>query len=207
VKDRLKDFNKVEAEVLYPPVVAPERFYTEAWGGEIAFICRVEHHKRQHLAVEAMRYVRTPVRLRIVGSSVDARYTESLRQLISKYDLEERVTLDLRWISEGEKVSLLSTALAAIYIPVNEDSYGFPTIEAALARKATITARDSGGVQEFVEDGVSGIIVEPDAMQIADAFDRLWSDRDAAQTLGRNARERMDELRIDWDHVVERLLS
>jgi glycosyltransferase involved in cell wall biosynthesis len=207
VQNRLKTFNGIASEVLYPPVLAPERFFSEAWGGEIAFICRVEHHKRQHLAIEAMRHTRTPVRLRIAGRSASAEYADFLRKLIAEHDLEDRVTLDLRWISEGEKTSLLSTALAAIYIPLDEDSYGYPTIEAALARKTTITVSDSGGVPEFITDGVSGIIAESDPVAIADAFDRLWSDRALAQDLGRSAYGRLAELQIDWDHVIERLTS
>jgi glycosyltransferase involved in cell wall biosynthesis len=207
VKERLKRFNNVDAEVLYPPVLAPERFYTEAWGGEIAFICRVEHHKRQHLAIEAMRYVKTPVRLRISGRSGFPDYADKLRQIVIDYNLEERVTLDLRWISEGEKTSLLSTALAALYIPVDEDSYGYPTIEAALAHKATITVGDSGGVPEFIDNGISGLIAEPDPQALAEAFDRLWMDRTLTKRLGHNAFERLGELQIQWEHVIARLTS
>jgi glycosyltransferase involved in cell wall biosynthesis len=207
VQNRLKTFNAIDAEVLYPPVLAPERFFSEAWGGEIAFICRVEHHKRQHLAIEAMKHTKTPVRLRISGRSASAEYADFLRKLIAMHDLEDRVTLDLRWISEGEKVSLLSTALAAVYVPLDEDSYGYPTIEAALARKTTITVSDSGGVPEFITDGLSGIIAEPDPVALADAFDRLWTDRALARVLGHNAHQRLAELQIHWEHVIERLTS
>ncbi|WP_245439575.1 glycosyltransferase family 4 protein [Microvirga aerophila] len=207
VQKRLKTFNGVDAEVLYPPVLAPERFFAEAWGGEIAFICRVEHHKRQHLAIEAMKLTRTPVRLRIAGRSASAEYADYLRKLIALRELEDRVTLDLRWISEGEKTSLLSTALAAIYVPLDEDSYGYPTIEAALARKTTVTVSDSGGVPEFIIDGVSGIVADPDPAALADAFDRVWTDRKLARDLGQNAYQRLAELRIHWEHVIERLTS
>jgi glycosyltransferase involved in cell wall biosynthesis len=207
VQGRLKTFNGVDAEVLYPPVLAPERFFSEIWGGEVAFICRVEHHKRQHLAIEAMKHTKTPVRLRISGRSSSAEYADSLRKLIAMNDLEDRVTLDLRWISEGEKASLLSTALAAIYVPLDEDSYGYPTIEAALSRKATITVSDSGGVPEFITDGVSGLIAEADPIAIAHAFDQLWANRALAQELGCNAHQRLAELNIHWEHVIERLTS
>ena len=207
VAERLRLFNGVKSEVLYPPVAEPQRFYNEVWGSEIVCICRVEHHKRQHLIVEAMRHVRSPVKLRIAGRGMTADYASTLLDTVARHGLHDRVTLDHRWISEGEKSSLLSTALAAAYVPVDEDSYGYPVLEAAHACKATVSLHDSGGVTEFIQDSQTGLLVEPDPQALAEAFDRLWTDRSLAQRLGENANKHIGEMNISWDHVVERLLS
>lgn len=207
VADRLRKYNRIAGEVLYPPVHRPERFRAEAWGEEIVCICRIEHHKRQHLLVEAMRHVRTPVRLRLCGPGSTADYGRDLAQTIAKYDLGDRVVLDYRWISEAEKVELLAHALASAYSPRDEDSYGYPTIEAAHARRATVTASDAGGVLEFVVDGENGLVVAPKPEAVADAFDRLWADRRLARRMGEAAEARVAELGISWDHVLERLLA
>jgi len=207
VAERLKAFNAVDAEVLYPPLASDAHFESHAYGSELAFICRIEDHKRQHLAVQAMSCTKTPVRLRIAGLSQSPDYVASLQSSIEKMGLRDRVTIDNRWISEGEKRHLLSGALGVVYIPVDEDSYGYPTLEAASAHRPVVTLRDAGGVSEFVEDGKSGLVGDPNPEALGAAFDRLWLDRKLAAKLGKGARRRMDELSIRWDHVVARLTA
>lgn len=207
VSDRLRRFNDINAEVLYPPLADQEKFCSEGYGSELLFVCRIEHHKRQHLALEAMAFTKTPVRLRIVGRSQDPSYLDSLRTTVERHNLQDRVTLDSRWISEGEKRHLLAHALASIYVPLDEDSYGYPTLEAASSSRSIVTVSDSGGVGEFVQDGSSGLVTAADSRALAEAFDRLWLDRKLAAKLGKGAKRRMEKLLIRWDHVVERLTA
>ncbi len=207
VAERLRRFNGVEAEVLYPPIECPVTPHSKFYGPELLFVCRVEHHKRQHLAVDAMAHTATPVRLRIAGIARDPDYLASLHKQVIQHGLEDRVTIDCRWISEGEKQYLLSQALAAVYVPLDEDSYGYPTLEAALARRATVSVEDSGGVGEFVLDEQCGLLTEPEPKALARAFDRLWSDRKLAEKLGNAAHSRVQKLNISWDVVVARLTA
>jgi glycosyltransferase involved in cell wall biosynthesis len=207
VRNRLKQFNGIEGKVVYPPLNEPERFACDDWGDEIVIICRVSRHKRQHLAIEAMKWVRTPVRLRIAGTGIEPEYMAHLKQLISDGDLNGRVSLEYRWISEDEKAWLLRDCLATVYPAFDEDSYGYPTIEAAHARKATIGLSDGGGVSEFVVDGINGFVVQPEPQAIAAAFDRLWADRALARQLVEAAHARIDELNINWDTVLRMMLS
>lgn len=207
VADRLLNFNDVKAEILYPPLDCTKDFSSEVYGPELLFVCRIEHHKRQHLALEAMSLTRTPVRLRIAGKSQNHEYLTSLNAFVTKHGLQDRVTIDARWISEGEKRHLLSQALAVVYVPLDEDSYGYPTLEAAQSSRPIVSVTDAGGVGEFVEDERSGLLTAPDPAALAAAFDRLWNDRALARTLGTGARKRVDSLQISWDHVVARLTA
>jgi glycosyltransferase involved in cell wall biosynthesis len=207
VADRLRRFNNLESEVLYPPVMHPEAFRTEVYGDEIVCVCRMEGHKRQHLLVEAMRHVQTPVRLRLCGLAGNPAYLGELEQTIAQHDLAVRVTIEHRWISEQEKADRLASSLAAAYIPFDEDSYGYPTLEAAHAKRCTVTVSDSGGVSEFVEQDRNGLIVDPYPEALADAFDRLYQDRIGAIKMGEAAEVRVHELGINWDVVIARLLS
>ena len=193
--------------MLYPPLLSPGLFRSGPHGEDVVCVCRIEHHKRQHLLIEAMKYVRSGVRLRLCGSSASMPYIASLREQIAEAALADRVVLDARWISEEEKAALLGTALASAYVPFDEDSYGYPTIEAAQAERCTVTLTDSGGTGEFVQHGVNGLVVEPEPRAIAAAFDSLHADRTHAARLGRAARERLDAMDISWDTVVARLLS
>ena len=206
VGDRMRHFNKLDSQVLYPPVLHPELFRAGDYGSEIVSVCRMEHHKRQHLLVEAMAHTRTAVRLRLCGTSLSPRYIPDLRDMVRQFGVADRVTIEDRWITEGEKADRLEHALASAYLPFDEDSYGYPTIEAAHARRCTITVSDSGGVPEFVEDGVTGFVTEPSPIAVADAFDRLYADRALARAMGERAAARVAEMGIDWDSVIARLL-
>ena len=207
VGDRLRRFNGLDSEVLYPPVLRPELFAAGEHGDEIVCVCRVENHKRQHLLVEAMRHTRTPVRLRLCGVGTNPDYVRSLRRAAAEGGAADRIAIEDRWITEEEKAARLEHALAAAYLPFDEDSYGYPTIEAAHARRPTVTASDSGGVAEFVQDGETGLVAAPEPEDVAAAFDRLHADRALARRLGANAAGRVAELGIDWDTVVEKLLA
>ena len=207
VANRLRKFNRIDSEVLYPPVYRPERFQCNGYNDEIVSVCRLEHHKRQHLLVEAMQHTRTPVRLRICGTNSDSDYPKSLQRLIVGMGLQKRVTFENRWISEEEKVISFANCLAVAYLPLDEDSYGYPTLEASHSSKATLTTLDSGGVLELVQDGFNGLITEPAPEALAEAMDSLYLDRDMAEAMGQNGCLRLSELNISWSHVLKRLLA
>jgi len=92
-------------------------------------------------------------------------------------------------------------------VPEDEDSYGYPSLEAAHARKAVLTASDSGGVLELISDGHNGIVAPPDPRSLAQAMDRLYRDRALAARMGAANERRLAELRIDWPNVVDALTS
>ncbi|AKE04423.1 glycosyltransferase family 4 protein [Burkholderia dolosa] len=207
VKDRLAAYNDIDSEILYPPVFQPERFHCAGYSDEIACICRIEHHKRQHLLVEAMQYVTTPVRLALFGRTASPDYERDIRKRIADLNLQDKVVLENRWISEEEKVEQLSRCLAAAYVPLDEDSYGYPSVEASHASKPILTTSDSGGVLELVEDGVNGYVAEADPKSLAAAMDRLYLDRNKTIQMGNAAPERLKSLNISWEHVLQRLLA
>ena len=207
VAGRLKRYNHVDGEVLYPPIFRPERFRCDGHNDEIVYVCRVEEHKQQHLFVQAMRHVKTGVRLRICGTGLQPQYLAGLRGFVAEHGLGDKVALELDWISEEQKADRFAAALATIYAPYDEDSYGYPSLEASHSRKAVLTTTNSGGVLELVEDGVNGYVVAPEPEAIADALDRLHADRARTIAMGVAAEERLGALKIDWDHVVARLLA
>jgi glycosyltransferase involved in cell wall biosynthesis len=207
VSNRLQHFNHLGSEVLYPPVLEPKQFFCDRYDPVIVCVCRMEHHKRQHLLVEAMRYTRSNARLVLAGKSHSGSYPRSLKMTILKYCLQGKVQILDRWISEEEKAQLLSTCSAAAYLPFDEDSYGYPSIEAQHAQKAVLTTTDSGGVLELVRHGVNGLICEPDPQAIARAIDELVETPGMAERMGQQGPLRMQELGIHWDRVISRLTA
>jgi len=209
VRDRLRAFNGVSAEVLYPPLLDPGRFSCGSYGDYLLYFARLTHHKRQWLAIEALRHTRTPVKLVIAGSpdpGVEP-YVFDLERLVEKYDLKDRVSILPRWIPEDEKLGLFAECLAVAYFPFDEDSYGYPSLEAHAARKPVLTTSDAGGTNELVIDGENGRVTPADPELIAHAMDGLYDDRKLARRMGEAGEARVQKLGINWDNVMSRLLA
>ena len=106
-----------------------------------------------------------------------------------------------------KKIDFFADCLASAYMPEDEDSYGYPSVEASHASKAIITTTDSGGVLELVQEGKNGFICEPTPEALAVAMDKLYADKAMAREMGRNALDRLSEINISWSHVLKRLLA
>jgi glycosyltransferase involved in cell wall biosynthesis len=203
--DRLRRFNGLAAEVLFPPLADAAHFHSGEPGDYVFCPGRITAGKRQHLLAEAMRWVRTPVRLVIAGAPETAADLERVEAVIRAHGLEDRVRLMPGFLPEPEKVDMLAGALACVYAPYDEDSYGYVTLEACHARKPTLTLEDSGGIHILVEDGVTGYIRPPEPRAIAEALDRFYDERARTRAMGEAAHARMLELKITWEHVIARL--
>jgi len=198
---RLRRFNGLESQALYPPPLHPERFYQAEALPYIFFPSRLEKLKRQALLIEAMAQVRTPVAALIAGAGGEMPH---YAELIERHGLNDRVRL-LGAITEQELQSLYAHSLGVFYGPYDED-YGYVTLEAMLSAKPVITCTDSGGPLEFVTDQETGLIVDPDPAAIAQAIESLASRPRAAAALGVAGFEKFQSLRMNWDWVLEQLL-
>lgn len=209
VRQRMKQYNGLDSEVLYPPLRNPEQFHYNECGDFLLYFSRLTHHKRQWLAVEGMRFTKTPVRLVLAGKGDPASelYVQELKAMIARYRLGDRVTLMDRWVGQDEKVRLFADCLAAIYFPFDEDSYGYPSLEAHASGKAVLTTADSGGTIELIEDGNNGVVAPNDPELIGEAMDNLYRNKSLTRQMGQAGAQRVEQLDINWDHVVERLLA
>jgi glycosyltransferase involved in cell wall biosynthesis len=207
VAKRLEMYNGVKAEVLYPPVFRPERYRCGEFGDYILYVSRLARHKRQSLAVEALQYTRTPVKLLLAGKPDHPLELERLETAIKTLGAGDRVILNSAWISDEEKAELYANCLACIYLPFDEDSYGYPSLEAHHAGKAVISTTDAGGTKELIVHGENGFLVEPDPRAIADCMDQLYLNRKLAREMGAAGTKRMKDLGISWDVVVQKLLA
>jgi glycosyltransferase involved in cell wall biosynthesis len=207
VQKRLKKFNDVNSSVLYPPLLDPTAYCNRGQGDEVVYVSRLGRYKRQHLLVEAVAHAKTAVTARICGDVPDGVYGKELLRLASKLGVANRVSVENRWISEEEKRDILGRSLAVAYFPLDEDSYGYPSLEAAHSQKPVITTTDAGGVLEFVAHEHNGLVCDPNPKAVAEALDRLYNDRELAKALGNKAAETVKELHISWDTVIDSLLA
>ncbi len=197
---RLARWNQLEAGVLYPPPKLKEGYRTGVFGDYILSVGRLDPLKRFDLLIRALAETRTPVRCRIAGTGPDL---EALMKLAERLGVADRVEL-LGFIEDAALVDLYAGCLGVFYAPYDED-YGYVTIEAFKSGKPVVTAADSGGVLEFVEDGVTGLVGSAEQPQtIAARLDRLWEQRDLAARLGAAGQARVAT--IGWDAVISELV-
>jgi glycosyltransferase involved in cell wall biosynthesis len=154
-----------------------------------------------------MSFTRTAVRLVLAGRPETPEYLDQLLGTVERLDLAGKVTIIPEFITDEKKSDLFSRALACAYIPYDEDSYGYVTMEAFESRKAVVTCSDSGGIDILVRDGATGFIVPPQPQALAEAFDKLYLNRRNAQQMGESGRALMHSLGINWETVIARLTS
>ena len=199
VADRLRRFNGLDAEPLYPPPALDGRIEQGPYGDAVFAAGRLDPTKRFDLLLRALARTATPLRVRLAGEGPER---ERLEALARELGVAERVEF-LGWVDEASLLREYREALAVFYAPYDED-YGYVTVEAFRAGKPVLTASDSGGVLEFVEDGRNGYAVPPeDCAAMAARLDGLHRDRDLARRLGTAGRERVRD--IGWDRVIAAL--
>jgi len=200
VSARLEKYNGLPSTPLYhPPLIAP-RLSPGEYGSYILSVARLEKNKRVDLAVRALAHLPDRITLIVVGDGSHRGFVEKTAE---EAGVRNRVTF-AGAVSDNDLVELYRGALGLVYVPFDED-YGLATLEAFLAAKPVITASDSGGTLEFVQNGCNGFVVaaQPDA--IAEAVARIDADHGLAASLGGNGRDMART--ISWDNVVEQLLS
>jgi glycosyltransferase involved in cell wall biosynthesis len=206
VAQRLQHYNGIRATgVLYPPVVNPDLYWRDDPDNYFFYPSRLVSTKRQELAIEAMRYIKSDFRLVLAGKADTDAYGDMLQAKINDYGLQDRVKL-VGYVSEEQKAALIARSVACLNLPYDED-YGYVTVEAFHARKPIIACKDGGAINEIVEHQVNGLIVDSSPEALAEAMETLWANRKRARDMGDQASATLKKLHIDWGYVLERLLS
>ena len=151
--------------------------------------------KKHALFVEAAALVdRTlPIEWRIFGHDPsqggtrpgDA-YTDNIYALIAKHGLQDRFRA-AGYV--GDAVEIMSRIDVLVH-PADEESFGRVVVEAMAAGLPVVGAR-GGGVAEIVDDGVTGLLCEPDnPREMAAGIEQVIRDPHRAQAMGAAGRQR-----------------
>jgi glycosyltransferase involved in cell wall biosynthesis len=200
VSERLRRFNDLDSQPLYPPSRYAPRLRAGPYGDYIFSSSRLDRAKRLDLLLRAAALMRHPAPLILAGAGPDR---ERLEALAAQLGLGARVRF-LGFVGDAELVELYAGARAVYYAPVDED-YGFATVEAFGAARPVVTTDDAGGVLEFVAHATSGLICRPEPAPIALALDTLVADAALAERLGRAGQPQIAA--ISWERVVTALLG
>ena len=198
VAGRLERSTGLEAQVLpHPPQDLPYR--CDGYGDFVLSVNRLDRAKRIDLLLEAAA-LDPGLEIVIAGDGPDR---GRLEQLASDRGLDGRARFAGR-VSDEELADLYGGCLAVYYAPVDED-YGMVPLEAFLSEKPVLTTTDAGGPLEVVTDGLTGLVVSPDAREVARATGWLREHREDAASFGRAGKA--VAAGVTWDRALARLLA
>lgn len=159
-------------------------------------VARVLPRKGQDTVIKALPFI-----LREFPSTVylivgEGRYKDRFKQLAVETGVSENVIFT-GGVSHGEIVDFLD--IADVFIMPNRywnnKIEGLPNalIEAS-ARGKPVIAGSHGGSVEAVEQGVTGLLVDPESVRdVADAVMSLFREPETARLMGENGKKRVEE--------------
>lgn len=173
----------------------------------VGIIGRLTPLKRQDLFIKAAAHL---IRARhwkdtdflIVGEPGpgDEAYAEALREMVNDFEIGAQV----RFTGYVEDLPAQLVAFDIVTAPSDNEAFSLALVEAMAAGCAVIATR-AGGMAEIVQDGSTGLFVEPDnEWALLAAISRLLTDKALREKLGRIARADVVE-RFDRAGVIERI--
>lgn len=157
VRQRLKTYTGMDAEVVYPPVDTLN-FRQLGDGGYYLSTARLVSSKRVDVIVQA--FLRMPQhRLVVLSGGPEFNLLKAMAAGASNIEFTG-------WQTDDQLRQWVGEARAVIYVPVDED-FGISPVEALAAGKPVIGVAE-GGLLETIEDNVTGFLI--DAPLSADAI-------------------------------------
>ena len=159
----------------------PDEYGMEPGSQIVGVVARLEPEKGHPTLLEAwpgvIRAV-PDVYLLIVGEG-------SRRDALEAQARELRIAHRVVFTGRRDDIPAVTAALDVAVLPSYREAQGLTILE-AMALSRPVVASNVGGIPEMVEDGVTGLLVEPrDAQGLTTALVRLLTDHPYADTLGR----------------------
>ena len=148
VQKRIKKYYGLESDVIYPPVeVKMIQSYKKMNRKENWFLYmgRVETYKGVDLAIKACVMADVPLK---IGGTGD--HLEQMQELVKEMNAKGLIKF-LGYISDDEKINLLSRSRALIF-PVRNEDFGIIPVEANAAGTPVIAYREGGVLETISED-------------------------------------------------------
>lgn len=140
------------------------------------------------------------IRLFIAGDisvSRDTQYQDEVKYLCENLGLSEKVIFG----GFVEDIASLYASIDLLAVPSTFESFGRVLIE-AMAMKKPVVASRIHGIVEVVEDGVTGLLVQPgDPTELAKAIARIIDDQKLSSIYGAKGKDRVRRLFCATDNT------
>jgi glycosyltransferase involved in cell wall biosynthesis len=166
----------------------------------VGVVARLEPEKGHPTLLEAWPHVLKHVPdayLLVIGEG-------SRKETLEAQARSQRIAHRVVFTGRRDDVPAVTAALDVAVLPSYREAQGLTILE-AMALSRPVVASNVGGIPEMIEDGVTGLLVEPhDADGLAHAITRLLTDHPFADTLAHQAHQMVHE-RFDVELMVEEI--
>ena len=165
--------------------IANRKRFDLGGGPVIGTVARLSEVKGQDVLIEAMpRVIADVPDAKLVLAGV-GRTEKTLRSMVSRLGLDGHV----RFFSLVNKTSEMLNLLDVFVMPSRQEGLGLSIMEAQAAGVPVVASR-VGGIPSLIEDGRTGILVEPEnAQALSSAITSLLVERERARAMGLSGRE------------------
>ncbi len=155
----------------------------------ILTVAGIEERKGIDVLIKAVSLIAASERpyLIVKGSIREPDYMRYISQLVRDLDLKDNVTFVTDTIDYNQLASYYQSATLFVF-PTRDDCLGIVLLE-ALYSNLPVVATNVGGIPEIIENGINGILVEPDdAHKLANAISTILKDDVKREKLSNNAK-------------------
>lgn len=169
--------------VPFPATIVPKSGSGHAERRRVVFAGRIVAQKGVAVLIRAAREV--DAEFVICG---DGRQLQAMRKLARRIGVAQRVSFK-GWLDSEQLAQELADASVVVMPSLWPEPFGLVGIE-ALAAGRPVIASATGGIEDWLDDGVSGICVKPgDVRELARALNELLADPDRQRTMGLAGRD------------------
>lgn len=140
----------------FPIVITPKEY--------VCFLGRFDREKNPHLAIELALHWGLPIK---IAGKIDFQGSNYFKRRVARY-LDNPLVEYLGEIGMQEKIDLLSNAKINLHPTGFREPFGLTVLEAAYCGTPTVAIK-RGSMQELIEEGRTGILVE----DFEEAYHRL----------------------------------
>lgn len=172
-------------------------------------VSRIDYQKNQKMLAEAVINLKRngeKVHCVIIGPVTAESYYLELEAIIEQNNLGSSFTIIPGLSSESPELIAAYKAADIFVLPSLHEPFGIVVLEAWSAGVPVIASK-VGGLQRLVQDGVTGIFIDPsDIMTFADAFYKIKNNCELIESLKKNALKEVTE-NYSWEKITGRLLN
>ena len=187
-----------------PSLFEIERLYPELRGKKVLlFLGRIHPKKGLDILARAFGHIarsRKDLHLLIVGPDNDG-YRSQVERLLESEMVIERTTFT-GMLTERWKLAALSRADICA-IPSYSEGMSIVVLEAMACGLPVVITRQCHFPE--VAEAKAGIIIEPNADQLADALNKLLDDQKLCKEMGENGRRLIME-KFTWDKIADQMI-
>jgi glycosyltransferase involved in cell wall biosynthesis len=185
--------------VPFPATIEAKRGSGHATRRRVVFAGRIVRQKGVAVLIRAAREV--DGEFVICG---DGRQLEEMRELAREMGVQDRVRFR-GWLSSEQLAEEFANASIVVVPSLWPEPFGLVGIE-ALAAGRPVIASATGGIEDWLDDGVSGICVKPGSVeQLARALNELLADPARQQAMGLAGKRAVGERFSPEGHVAAML--